>query len=104
MTEAGFLLPAGKAGAMQIPTQDGFTVPVQAADREERTVALLAAFDERILVMDGATGTALQNVALTAADFGFTDPSDSSAPNALAAVRITTLPAAAQQRQSGKCR
>jgi len=66
-------LPAGKAGAMQIPTQDGFTVPVQAADREERTVALLAAFDERILVMDGATGTALQNVALTAADFGGPD-------------------------------
>ena len=66
-------MPAGKAGAMQIPTQDGFTVPVQAADREERTVALLAAFDERILVMDGATGTALQNVALTAADFGGPD-------------------------------
>ena len=44
------------------------------------------------------------NRVLTAADFGFTDPSDSSAPNALAAVRITTLPAAAQQRQSGKCR
>ncbi|MDI9631581.1 MAG: homocysteine S-methyltransferase family protein, partial [Acidobacteriota bacterium] len=58
---------------MQVPTQDGFTVPVQAADREERTVALLAAFDERILVMDGATGTALQNVALTAADFGGPD-------------------------------
>ena len=33
------------------------------------------------------------NYVFSAADFGFTDTSDSSAPNALAAVRITTLPA-----------
>ncbi|MFH1342272.1 MAG: tandem-95 repeat protein [Pseudomonadota bacterium] len=37
----------------------------------------------------------------TAADFGFTDPSDSSAPNALAAVRITTLPAAGTLLNNG---
>ncbi|MDO9299008.1 tandem-95 repeat protein [Bradyrhizobium sp.] len=33
------------------------------------------------------------NYVFSAADFGFTDPSDSSAPNALTAVRIATLPA-----------
>ncbi len=45
-------------------------LPPPAADRETRTHALLMALDERVLVMDGATGTALQNLALTAEDFG----------------------------------
>ena len=39
-------------------------------DREARTHALLQAFEERVLVMDGATGTALQRLDLTAEDFG----------------------------------
>ncbi|HEX2223578.1 MAG TPA: methionine synthase [Thermoanaerobaculia bacterium] len=45
-------------------------VPARPADLEERTAALLSALAERILVLDGATGTALQNVTLTAEDFG----------------------------------
>jgi 5-methyltetrahydrofolate--homocysteine methyltransferase len=43
------------------------------ADREARTHALLQAFEERVLVMDGATGTALQRLDLTADDFGGPD-------------------------------
>ncbi|MFN7972294.1 MAG: methionine synthase [Acidobacteriota bacterium] len=39
-------------------------------DRESRTQALLEALEERILVLDGAMGTALQAKNLTAADFG----------------------------------
>ncbi|HVS03027.1 MAG TPA: methionine synthase [Thermoanaerobaculia bacterium] len=39
-------------------------------DREERTAALHAALAERVLVLDGATGTALQGMQLTADDFG----------------------------------
>ncbi len=39
-------------------------------DTEARTAALLEALDERILVLDGATGTALQGFDLTAEDFG----------------------------------
>jgi 5-methyltetrahydrofolate--homocysteine methyltransferase len=45
-------------------------VPPPFADREERAAALLGAFEERILVLDGATGTYLQSVELTADDFG----------------------------------
>ncbi|MEO7794574.1 MAG: methionine synthase [Thermoanaerobaculia bacterium] len=50
-------------------------VPLAAAlpvfpDTEARTAALLEALDERILVLDGATGTALQGFDLTAEDFG----------------------------------
>jgi 5-methyltetrahydrofolate--homocysteine methyltransferase len=45
-------------------------IPACPADREARSAALLEAFEQRILVMDGATGTALQAVTLTAADFG----------------------------------
>ncbi|MFY9820755.1 MAG: methionine synthase [Thermoanaerobaculia bacterium] len=37
---------------------------------EERTARLLAALESRVLVLDGATGTALQAAHLTAADFG----------------------------------
>jgi 5-methyltetrahydrofolate--homocysteine methyltransferase len=44
--------------------------PAQPADRDSRTQALYEALDERILVLDGATGTMLQSHALTAADFG----------------------------------
>lgn len=43
------------------------------ADRSKRTADLLAAADTRILVLDGATGTALQDLNLTAADFGGED-------------------------------
>ena len=46
------------------------TVPPLAPDRETRTQALLESFEERILVLDGATGTALQAYELSAADFG----------------------------------
>jgi 5-methyltetrahydrofolate--homocysteine methyltransferase len=45
-------------------------VPPRPADGEERTARLLAALASRILVLDGATGTALQAAHLTAADFG----------------------------------
>jgi 5-methyltetrahydrofolate--homocysteine methyltransferase len=44
--------------------------PPRPADLEARTAALLAALDKRVLVLDGATGTALQGVTLTADDFG----------------------------------
>ena len=40
------------------------------ADLEPRTAALEAAFEQRILVMDGATGTAMQDADLSADDFG----------------------------------
>src|SRR5687768_97719 len=42
-------------------------------EREARTAALLEALDERVLVLDGATGTAFQAMELTAADFGGAD-------------------------------
>jgi 5-methyltetrahydrofolate--homocysteine methyltransferase len=45
-------------------------IPARAADLEARTARLHAALAERVLVLDGATGTALQGVTLTAADFG----------------------------------
>ena len=35
-------------------------------DREARTAALLEALDERVLVLDGATGTAFQAMELSA--------------------------------------
>ncbi len=40
------------------------------SDREARTAALRESLEERVLVMDGATGTALQAENLTAEDFG----------------------------------
>ena len=40
------------------------------ADLDPRTAALEAAFEQRILVMDGATGTAMQDADLSAEDFG----------------------------------
>ncbi len=45
-------------------------VPPRPADVEERTARLRAALEERILVLDGATGTAMQAAHLTAEDFG----------------------------------
>ena len=49
-----------------------FNVPIPECpeDREARTQALLEGLEERILVLDGATGTGLQDENLTAADFG----------------------------------
>jgi 5-methyltetrahydrofolate--homocysteine methyltransferase len=44
--------------------------PPRPADLEARASALRAALAERVLVLDGATGTALQGFTLTAADFG----------------------------------
>jgi 5-methyltetrahydrofolate--homocysteine methyltransferase len=57
------------------PTDPIFDVPVppRPADLAARTAALHAALDSRVLVLDGATGTALQGVSLTAADFGGAD-------------------------------
>ena len=46
------------------------SVPAPPADLEARVQALYEALDERVLVLDGATGTALQAHDLTAADFG----------------------------------
>ncbi|MEJ2086551.1 MAG: homocysteine S-methyltransferase family protein, partial [Acidobacteriota bacterium] len=48
-------------------------IPEIAADRESRTQALLESLEERILVLDGATGTGLQDENLGAEDFGGTD-------------------------------
>jgi 5-methyltetrahydrofolate--homocysteine methyltransferase len=45
-------------------------LPPRPADLDERTAALAAALAGRVLVLDGATGTALQGFTLTAADFG----------------------------------
>jgi 5-methyltetrahydrofolate--homocysteine methyltransferase len=52
-----------------------FEVPIPASpgDREARTQALLESLEQRILVLDGATGTGLQNEDLTADDFGGPD-------------------------------
>ena len=54
------------------PSDPIFDVPAppRPADLDARTAALHAALDARILVLDGATGTALQAVHLTADDFG----------------------------------
>jgi 5-methyltetrahydrofolate--homocysteine methyltransferase len=53
-------------------TERTFDVPLppRPADLEERTAALTAALAARVLVLDGATGTALQGFTLSAADFG----------------------------------
>ncbi len=53
-----------------IPVQESLLVPECPGDRLERTQALLEAAEERILVLDGATGTAIQGYNLSAADFG----------------------------------
>jgi 5-methyltetrahydrofolate--homocysteine methyltransferase len=45
-------------------------VPPRPADLAERTARLHAALQSRVLVLDGATGTALQAAQLTADDFG----------------------------------
>jgi 5-methyltetrahydrofolate--homocysteine methyltransferase len=45
-------------------------IPSQPADLDARRALLLEALSERILVLDGATGTALQAANLSAADFG----------------------------------
>ncbi len=52
-----------------------FDVPMPECpdDQEARTQALLESLEERILVMDGATGTGLQAEHLTAEDFGGPD-------------------------------
>jgi len=49
-----------------------FDVP-EAGDRSARTAALVEAVESRILVLDGATGTGLQDAELTADDFGGPD-------------------------------
>jgi 5-methyltetrahydrofolate--homocysteine methyltransferase len=45
-------------------------IPDLPDDQEARTQALLESLEERILVLDGATGTGLQDENLTAEDFG----------------------------------
>ena len=45
-------------------------VPPRPADLDERIGRLREALASRILVLDGATGTAMQNIELTADDFG----------------------------------
>src|ERR1700681_2419922 len=72
LTEAGFLLPADWRDEL---TDSRFDVPFppRPADLEPRTAALLAALAERVLVLDGGTGTALQCFNLSAGDLGGTD-------------------------------
>lgn len=50
--------------------QIGFFLPSEPSDTAARTAALEAALAERVLVLDGATGTALQAANLSADDFG----------------------------------
>ncbi len=45
-------------------------IPPKPADLDARTAQLHRALAERILVLDGATGTAMQDANLTAEDFG----------------------------------
>jgi 5-methyltetrahydrofolate--homocysteine methyltransferase len=45
-------------------------IPTAPGDLEARTAALVEALDERLLVLDGATGTGLQAAELTPEDFG----------------------------------
>ncbi|HUP43496.1 MAG TPA: homocysteine S-methyltransferase family protein, partial [Thermoanaerobaculia bacterium] len=55
---------------MATTTTNEIEIPSPPADREERTEALHAVLAARVLVLDGATGTALQARDLGAADFG----------------------------------
>ncbi len=61
-TERGAATP-GVEGRVPSP-------PPCPTDLDTRTAALLEALEERILVLDGATGTALQDAHLVAEDFG----------------------------------
>lgn len=56
-----------EAAPLEIP------IPPEPADLSVRRALLLLALSERILVLDGATGTALQAANLSAADFGGPD-------------------------------
>jgi 5-methyltetrahydrofolate--homocysteine methyltransferase len=56
-----------------IPPVPADRPPAQPADRDARSQALAEALEERILVLDGATGTMLQSYELGAADFGGPD-------------------------------
>jgi 5-methyltetrahydrofolate--homocysteine methyltransferase len=47
-----------------------YPAPARPRDRDDRRSALLAALGERILVLDGATGTAMQQFDLAAEDYG----------------------------------
>ncbi|MEE2775305.1 MAG: methionine synthase [Acidobacteriota bacterium] len=49
------------------------STPAPHPDTAQRSAALQAALDDRILVLDGATGTYLQSVELDASDFGGPD-------------------------------
>jgi len=81
-TKRGFLL-APREGTEALPykepieqmTNFDFDVPIPGCpeDREARTQALLESLEERILVLDGATGTGLQDENLTVEDFGGPD-------------------------------
>ena len=51
-------------------TTAGLPVPAEPTDRVERESALREALESRVLVLDGATGTGLQDEDLGAADFG----------------------------------
>ena len=62
-----------KSASDHYSEQEGFVVPPCPADHESRQAAFLEALEERVLVLDGATGTALQGVELTAEDFGGAD-------------------------------
>ncbi|MDY7094779.1 MAG: methionine synthase [Acidobacteriota bacterium] len=64
---------AKSSSAYAYPIQAPAEPPPEPADREARTAALLSALEERILVLDGATGTAMQSVELTADHFGGPD-------------------------------
>ena len=52
---------------------DNDTVPAPRADTDERTAALEEALHDRLLVLDGATGTAMQSLDLGPDDFGGPD-------------------------------
>jgi len=56
--------------AAAIEPEEVSAMPPNSFSRTERTALLLSESDARILVLDGATGTALQGIDLKAGDFG----------------------------------
>ncbi len=88
------------AAALDFETAPGqaYNITVQATDgilttSQSFTIGVVNVNEAPAGADNTITASEDTNRVFTSADFGFTDPSDSVAPNALAAVRITTLPA-----------
>ena len=64
------VLPDGTPIYTSYPFPEEAPPPAEPADRADRQAALLDALEHRILVLDGATGTAMQGLDLGPDDFG----------------------------------